>query len=174
VSETDVSEIARMPVQPATTLPPEWVESETSDGGVELRIRQRGRGYLVGVPIFFVLVIAGRTIRLWPLSTDQLGWSAGISAALIFFAIWCSYAQQYWRLGTGYIESHLDFGPWQRVRRYQNGELEIVTGRTNEGTPFYHLFAVVDGKRHFLFDRSMDDIVQLARYISARTGFKTS
>jgi hypothetical protein len=162
-----------MPVQPATTLPCEWVESETPDGGVELRIRQRGRGLLIGVPIFFALLIGVRALRFWPLPTDQLGWSVGISAALIFFAIWCSFARQYWRMGTGYIETHLDFGPWQRVRRYQNGELEIVTGRTNHDTPFYRLFAVVNGKRHFLFERSMNDIVQLARYISARTGFKT-
>lgn len=76
-------------------------------------------------------------------------------------------------MGTGYIEHHLDFGRWRRVRHYENAELEIVTGRTNQDTPFYHLFAVVDGKRHFLFDRSMDDIVQLARYISKRTGFRT-
>jgi|GEM_PF-4326839 hypothetical protein len=162
-----------MAVKPANTLPNEWVESETADGGTELRIRSRGRRYLVAVPLFISLVVTVRAIRLWPLPTDQLAWSVGISAAFIMFAVWCAYAQEYWRMGTGYIEHHLDFGRWRRVRRYENAELEIVTGRTNQDTPFYHLFAVVDGKRHFLFDRSMDDIVQLARYISKRTGFRT-
>ncbi len=165
---------AKMPVKPVTALPPEWVASETSDGATELRIRVRGRRYMVGVPLILAIAVAGRAIRLWPLPQDQLVWSVGISAAFIVFAIWCAYAQECWRMGTGYIEHHLDFGGWRRVRRYENAGLEIVTGTTNQGTPFYHLFAVKNGKRHFLLSRSMDDVVQLARYISERTGFRTS
>ena len=162
-----------MPLQPVTTLPREWETSETSDGGTDLRIRAAGRGYLVGAPIILAIAITGRALWLWPLPQDQLAWSIGVSAAFILFSTWCAYAQQYWRVGRGYIEHHLDFRGWQRVRRYENAGLEIVTGRTSHDTPFYHLFAVVDGKRYFLFDRPMDEIVQLTRYISARTGFKT-
>jgi hypothetical protein len=163
-----------MTVKPATTLPPQWVERQTADGGTELRNRSRGRRYLVGVLLFLLLILVVRAVRLWPLPTDQRNWSLGISAVLVVFAVWCAYAEVYWRVGTGYLERYLDFGTWKRVRRYENAGLEIVTGRSSEDTPFYSLYAAVDGKRHLLFESLiMDDIVQLARYIAAHTGFRT-
>ena len=162
-----------MPVLPPTTLPWEWVATESGDGATELRIRARGRGFLIGVPLLLAVAIAARAFTLWPLPKDQVAWSAGVGAFFVLFAIWCAYARVCWRIGPGFIEHHLDFGSWRRVRRYENAGLEIVTGRTSQDEPFYRLFAVVEGKRHFLFERSMDEIVQLARYLSARTGFKT-
>jgi len=54
----------------------------------------------------------------------------------------------------------------------QDADLEIVLRfSTKFNVPYYRLYAVVNGKSHFLIDRGEKEIQQLARFISLHTGW---
>jgi hypothetical protein len=164
---------AKMTLKPSATLPLEWETRETSDGATEMRIRRRGIGFVIGGALVVALAIAVRAIHLWPLPANELNWSVGIGSAFIFFALWCAYAREYWRMGAGYFEHHLDFGVWRRLHRFENARLQIVSGTTSQGKPYYRLYLVVDGKSHFIFERSIFDLTHISAFIAEHTGFET-
>jgi hypothetical protein len=161
-----------MSMKPSATLPLEWETSQTPDGATEMRIRRGGVGFAIGGALVAALAIVVRAIHLWPLPESELNWSVGIGTAFVFVALWCAYAREYWRVGTGYLEHHLDFGAWKHCHRYENGALQIVTGTTSQSRAFYRLYVVVEGKRHFIFERSIFDLNLIAAFIAEHTGFQ--
>ncbi|HET9790720.1 MAG TPA: hypothetical protein VFR08_05410 [Candidatus Angelobacter sp.] len=155
------------------TLPPGWQALETADGATELRVNSSGRGLLVKGALVLAAITAWRAVVAWNLPNSQRGFHVSVVLLLACFAIWCALADEYWHMGSGYLEHRIEFGPLRQVRRYQNATLEIVTGRDKYGKVFYRLHAVVDGKRSFMMERSRDELMSMERFIASRTGFRT-
>jgi len=60
-----------------------------------------------------------------------------------------------------------------RAANDRGAELRIVHRRTSESNvPYYRLYAVVDGKRHFLMDRNLPELDRVAAFIALHTGWR--
>jgi hypothetical protein len=50
--------------------------------------------------------------------------------------------------------------------------LEIILRFDKWSKPYYRLYAVVNGKQHFLIERGEQDLLKLARFMSFHTGWQ--
>ena len=107
----------------AIAVPAKWQARETSDGSTELRVVPRGRGYWVVATLLLSAAAMGRAIIVRGIPQDNAGLWVAAALLLALFALWCAFAGEYWRMGNGYLEHHIDFGPLRRARRYQNAVL---------------------------------------------------
>ena len=74
------------------------------------------------------------------------------------------------------MEHRVGIGTWCRRRTLVNAELQIVrryTGPNPVSVPYYRLYAVCDGRRHFLFERNEADLEALQSFIADRTGWRS-
>jgi hypothetical protein len=95
----------------------------------------------------------------------------GMSVAVLLFAfaVWGTYAQEIWHLDENLLEHRVGIGTWCRRRMYVNAELQIVRGYTGlnpVSVPYYRLYAVCHGARHFLFERNEADLEVLQSFIA--------
>lgn len=160
-------------------LPPGWALSPCQDGAVELRVAAGGRRYLVvaGAIVFVgwtsAVLAAAIERRPMPLAADPR--FAVLLAALIgVFTLWCALADERWRLSPGVVEHRVGVRRWARVRRIEDrtATLTIAVGHsTNFSTPFFRLYAVAAGRRHFLIERDLGDLKVLAAFIASCTGW---
>lgn len=157
----------------APNLPAGWRATGTPEGGVDLRVSPNGRGYVVAAgAITIAIAWIGLTLRA--LTTDRalpLGVSAtvgvGLSVLLALFALWCAFGDEVWHVEQNCIEHRVGVGTWQRVRRYRDADLEIVSrfmsGRGSyHARPIYRLYVVSGGVQHFL----------LAGFLAGHTGWR--
>jgi hypothetical protein len=103
-------------------------------------------------------------------STSVTPWLR-LTCCLAFLALWCALADEVWRLERNCVLHRIGIGSLCHSVRYQNADLEIRTGFSKWGRPYYRLYAVEDGKDHFLIDRGEQDLMQLAEFISYHTGW---
>ncbi len=78
-----------------------------------------------------------------------------------------------WHLERNCLVHRVGIGRFDYSRRYQDADLEIVLRfSTKFNVPYYRLYAVVNGKSHFLIDRGEKEIQQLAKFISFHAGWR--
>ena len=152
---------------------PGW-EVDQSASGVDLRVPSSGRRYLVMFAAALALFATYRSIasRHSPTSTGQMAWLGG---TILFagLALWTAFADELWHLESNYLVHRVGIGRWAFVRSYHNAELEITLRfGAKFGTPYYRLYAVVDGKPHFLFERKERELQRLTDFISSHTGWR--
>jgi hypothetical protein len=151
-------------------LPPSWQSNEVA-GGVNLRVVSSGRRYIsVGAGVLFVLA-AAKTIVQWSggAVTPWLVLTILLSAT----ALWCALGDEVWHLERNCLVHRIGIGRWGHSRRYENADLDITERFSSKfGVPYYCLYAVVDGQSYFLMERGERELLQLAKFISFRTGWQ--
>ena len=153
-------------------LPRTWQFEETA-GGLDLRVASSGRRYVSAAFGILAILSGARTIIDWNRgsSTSVILWLL-LTFCLAFLVLWCGLADEVWRLERNSVTHRIGIGAWCHSIRYENADLEIrLRFSTKWGRPYYRLYAVENGKAHFLIERGEKDLMQLAEFISYRTGW---
>jgi len=130
-----------------------------------------GRKYVVAVAGILGVLTGLRTIVQWN-SAAVRPWLIH-TVILSAVALWCAVGNEVWHLERNCIVHRSGVGRWGFSRRYQNASLDIIRRfSTNWGIPYYRLYAVVNGKSSFLVERSEQELLQLAKFISHHTGWQ--
>jgi len=161
------------PASESPSLPSGWRASESALGGVDLRLQARGRRQLaVGVAV--LAIIAGwRTLANWQIAPkgSVVPW-VGITLALSLLAIWCAFADELWHIERNHLVHRVGIGSWAHSRHYRDAELQMVLRfSTKFNIPYYRLYAIENGKSHFLIERGEQELRQLANFISFHTSW---
>jgi hypothetical protein len=155
------------------SLPAGWRASRAAGGGVDLRLVARGRrGLALGLAV--LAVIAGwRAFVNWQIAPGASATPLLIIAlALGFFAIWCAFADEVWHIERNHLVHRVGIGSWAHSRHYRDAELQIqLRFSTKFSIPYYQLYAIENGKPHFLLDRSEQELLQVATFVSFHTGW---
>ncbi len=151
--------------------------TQTPDGGIDLRVAQRRRTWLVAgmtaVALGWIVHTLGAvaTGSPFPLGTSPLVASA-IGLLLIAAALWCALGSESWHVAPNRLEHRVGIGRWGRVRRYRDAALEIAGHTDQYGRPYYRLYVVADDGRHFLVERRLAELNALADLMAAQTGWR--
>jgi hypothetical protein len=151
--------------------------THTPDGGIDLRVAQRRRRWLVAGTIAVAFAWSVRILqgvaggRPFPLGTSPLV-AAGIALLLSGFAVWCAYGTESWHVAPNRLEHRVGIGRWGRVRRYHDATLEIAGHTDQYGRPYYRLYVVADDGRHFLVERRLAELNALADLMAVQTGWQ--
>jgi hypothetical protein len=140
---------------------------------VDLSVQSTGRGYLVMGASALAILVGWKTLVLWNSpSRNNLALWLGLTASLTLLALWCAFADEVWHLETNCLVHRVGFRKWGFTWRYQNAELEIVVRFTKFSRRYYRLYAIVNGKSHFLIERGEKELQQLADFISFHTAWR--
>lgn len=124
--------------------------------------------------IAVLAVLAGwRTFANWRIATGaSIAPWMGITLALSLFAVWCAFADELWHIERNHLEHRVGIGLWSYSRNYRDADLQIMLRfSTNWGRPYYRLYAIENGKSHFLIERGEEELRQLTTFISFHTGW---
>lgn len=134
--------------------------------------RRHIRRYIAACASVLAMIAAWRTFANAPtaLKGSALVWLA-IMLLLVLFALWCAFADERWQIARNYLGHRITIGRYVHLKRYQDAELEIVCRRDSRGKPYYRLYAIANGRAHFLMERDEKDLCQLAAFISFHTGW---
>jgi hypothetical protein len=156
------------------TLPAGWSATEDGRGSVDLQVVSSGRRY-VAIGAGIVAAFFGwQTVAQWgALSGSAIAPWVGLTLLPALLAIWCAVGTEVWHLERDSLGHRVGVGARAFGQSYRHAELEIVRRiTTNWSRPYYRLYAVVDGRSHFLIDRNLEDLQQLAAFISFYTGWR--
>lgn len=154
-------------------LPSGWQASPVAVGGVDLRVKARGRRPLAVVVAVLAVFAGWRTFANWEIATGaSIAPWLGITLALSLFAVWCAFADERWHIELNHIVHRVGIGPWAHSRHYRNADLQIkLRFSTRWSVPYYRLYAIENGEPHFLLERAEQELRQLATFISFHTGW---
>jgi hypothetical protein len=154
-------------------LPFGWHASQAAPG-VDLRLQRRGRKGL-GVSLAVLAVVAGwRTFVNWHIAAggSVAPWVV-ITLVLGLLAIWCTFADEVWHIERNYLVHRVGIRLWAYSRNYRDADLQIAVRFVHKARslPYYRLYAIENGKSHFLFERGEQELRQLATFIAFHSGW---
>jgi hypothetical protein len=172
----DEPRIESMADRTTVDLGPGWQVTASPEGGLDLCVAQRRRGYVVGSFAILALLWLGRSS--YALTTGgplPLGASLPVTIAigllLSALLVWVSFASERWRFARNCLEHRVGIGRWSHVRRFADATLEIVGHRDQRGRPYHRLFAVCSDRRHFLLERRLPELSAWANLAAKQTGW---
>jgi len=154
--------------------PAGWQATASPSGGIDLRVASSPALKRSLVAIVWTAAILSGELALSHTS-DRQAFGAPqpvlITTAVLMLAlaVRCTVADETWHLDQNVVQHRLSIGPWSRERTVVDAELEIICGYTGlnpTSVRYYRLYAVGDGARHFLFERSRPALEQLQAFIA--------
>ena len=127
---------------------------------------------VVGLTVLAVIA-SWRTIVNWQIAPggSVAPW-LGITVGLGLLAAWCAFADEVWHIERNQVVHRVGIAPWVHSRYYRNADLQIMLRFTTKfGHPYYRLYAIENGRPHFLLERGQHELQQLATFISFHTGW---
>jgi len=157
--------------------PPGWNMTVDGDG---VRLNQMDlRTRLTGATIAWVIV--GLTGLIWfgSLQTStptNSGVALALTLLLALWASWVTWSSREWLVQNGQLTSYRRFAFWEWERRFWTARLEVVVSTDSDNDEHYKLKVVDElGAKTIASELNDDaDIVDLARWLAARTGFPLS
>jgi len=157
----------------ASNLPSGWYANEIAGCGVDLRVSAPLRGRAATVVAILAILAGWKTLVQWnALSTEAITPWVGLTLFLSGLALWTALGDEVWHLERNCLVHRVGIGRWYYSRRYQDADLEIILRFNKWGKPYYRLYSIVDGKRHFLMERNEQDLLKLASFISLHTRWR--
>lgn len=160
-------------------MPTGWQAAVSPEGGVDLRVA--GSSAQRAVLIAFTWAIAALWIGLAVLHVTHsptfdlpMPMAAGLAIVLVAAAIWCTFASESWHLDRNTLEHRVGIGTWCHRRRYVDAELQIVrrfTGLNPTSIPYWRLYVVSEGAKHFLAERDQATLNDLQTFVAECTGW---
>ena len=153
-------------------LPAGWYATENADHGVDLRVSAPLRNRAAVVIAILAIVTGWKTLVRWSAVSAQpvTPW-VGLTLFLSLLALWIAFGDEAWHLEPNCIVHRVGIGRWCYTGRFQDADLEIIVRFNKWGKPYYRLYAIVNGKQHFLLERAEQELLMLARFISFHTGW---
>jgi hypothetical protein len=154
-----------------------WLVTQAPDGGLDLRVNPRGRGWVVAGAAALALawiasslytLAAGRPLPLH--ATPAM--AIGIGLLLTAVALWCAFGKEGWYVASNCLEHRVGIGSWRHVRRYRDATLEIVACYNRYGKPYYRLYADLERQRHFLLERRLPELSAWVDLVTGQTGWR--
>jgi hypothetical protein len=150
-------------------LPPGW-RSDAVAGGVDLRVVASGRKYIAAGAGTLAAMAVSRAMVQWNSAAVRPWLTLGVILGAV--ALWCAVADEVWHLERNCLVHRTGVKRWGYSRRYQDASLEIRQRfSTKFSVPYYRLYAVLNGNSSFLMERSEQELLQLAKFISYYTGW---
>jgi hypothetical protein len=150
-----------------------WAATEIAGHGVDLRVSAPLRGR-AGVVIAIPAILAGwKALVQWNVrSTQTVTPWLGLTLFLTGLALWITFGDEAWHLEENSLVHRVGIGRRYYSRRYEHADLEIIPRFNKWGRPYCRLYAIVNGKQHFLIERGEQELLMLARFISFHTGWR--
>jgi hypothetical protein len=106
-------------------------------------------------------------------STFSSAVALAITVLLVSWAAWVTWSSREWLIEHGRLKSSRRFGAWEWVRSFERSRLEVVQRTDSDNDDHYELKVIDErGKRTIASEMNDEaDIVDLAHWLSARTGF---
>jgi hypothetical protein len=163
----------REPVVDPSAAPPRW--TMTVEGGAvhltrtDPQTRRTASLIMWAIVAFMGLIWFGASATL---SAGSLI-AAALSLLLTFGAAWVTWSRREWRVRHGELTAHTEFLTWTRERTFRSARLEVEVSTDSDNDDHYTLNVIDgDGKRRIATEINDEfDIVDLGRWLSARTGF---
>ena len=156
-----------------SNLPSGWYATEIAGRGVDLRLSAPLRGRTAGVIAILAILAGWKTLVQWStVSTEAVGPWVGLTLFLSLLALWIAFGNEVWHFEQNCLVHRIGIGRWHYSRRYQDADLEIILRFDQWNKAYYRLYAVVNGKQHFLIERGEQDLLKLARFMSFHTGWQ--
>jgi hypothetical protein len=150
-------------------LPPGW-RSDAVAGGVELRVVASRHKYVVAGAGILAALAVSRAMVQWK-TAAATPWLI-LSVILGSVALWCAVGDEVWHLERNCLVHRTGVKRWGYSRRYQDASLDIrLDFSTTWNVPYYRLYAVVNGNSSFLMERSEQELLLLAKFISYHTSW---
>jgi hypothetical protein len=89
-------------------------------------------------------------------------------------AMWITFSRRAWIVRDGQLVAHTRFLTWEREQQFNGGRLEVTVTTDSDNDEHYRL-NVVNAQESRKIASEMNDeaaIVDLGRWLSARTGFQ--
>lgn len=158
----------------AAGAPPGW--TMTVESGTTRLSRSDRQARRTGALIAWAL--AGLMGLIWYGSTDAgraFGSIVALTLTLLLAlgAAWVTWSRREWLVQHGQLTSHRRFADWEWNRTFTSARLEVVESTDSDNDDLYELKAI-DGQGSRTIASEVNDeadIVDLARWLSARTGF---
>src|SRR5215472_11301687 len=113
------------PASKSPNLPPGWQANNATIGGVDLRVKARGRRNLaVGAAVLAVLA-GWRIFANWQIATraSVAPWM-GIMLALTLLSVWCAFADELWHMERNHLAHRIGIGLWTYSHNYRDADLQ--------------------------------------------------
>ena len=154
-----------------------WIVAPAPEGGLNLRVSPRRRGWIVVTTVALALGWAGRSLQAvaagqpLPLGTTPPV-TVAIGVLLSGLALWCAFGTESWHVATNSLEHRIGIGRWRHARGYRDAVLEIIAAHDQYGRPYHRLYAVDGTSRHFLLERRLPELSAWADLVAAQTGWR--
>ena len=147
-----------------------WKATLSPTGGTDLRVSSpKKRSFVLTL---WIAAIVWSALVFLPIFFSALG--IVFAVALLALAAWCTFGDESWHLDENLLEHRVGIGQWCHRRKYIDAELQIVERFSIKTLrlPFYRLYAVCDGTRHFLIERNEPELEALQAFIADLTGWR--
>jgi hypothetical protein len=146
-----------------------WQASVSPTGGTDLRVSSPKKQSFV-LTLWIVAIVTSVLVLS---VASPVGIVLGV--ALLALAAWCTFGDESWHLDENLLEHRVGIGQWHHRRIYIDAELQIVERFSIKTLrlPYYRLYAVCHGARHFLIERNEPELETLQAFIAGRTGWRS-
>lgn len=155
----------------APNLPSGWYATEIAGGGIDLRLSAPLRGRAAAVVAILAILTGGKALVQWNVrSTSVTAWAV-LSLFLSGLALWIALGDEVWHLEQNRLVHRIGISGWYFSNHYENATLDVIVRFNKWSKPYYRLYAIVNGKQHFLIERGEQELPKLASFISWHTGW---
>ena len=145
-----------------------WQATVSPTGGTDLRVSSpKKQSFLL--TLWIVAIV-------WSVLVFAVASPVGIvfAVALLALAAWCTFGDECWHLDENLLEHRVGIGQWYHRRKYIDAKLQIVERFSVKALslPYYRLYAVCRGARHFLIERNEPELAALQAFIADRSGWR--
>jgi hypothetical protein len=157
--------------------PPGWNMTVDADSvrlnQMDVRTRRTGATISWVIVGFTGLIWVGSVQTSTPASRAM---ALALTLLLALWAAWVTWSSREWLVQNGQLTSYRRFAFWEWERRFWTARLEVVVSTDSDNDEHYKLRVIDElGARTIASELNDDaDIVDLARWLAARTGFPLS
>lgn len=162
----------RDPVDPSAA-PPRWTMT-VEGGAVHLsrtgpQTRRTASLIMWAIVAFMALIWFGASGR--PAAGSVT--AAALTLLATLGAAWATWSRREWRVRHGELTANTAFLTWQWERSFRSARLEVAMSTDSDNDDHYRLHVIdAQGKRQIASEMNDEvDILDLGRWLSARTGF---
>ena len=156
-----------------SSLPSGWYATEIAGRGVDLRVSAPLRSRAAVVIAILAIVAGWKTlVQQSAVSAEPVTPWVGLTLFLSLLALWIAFGDEVWHLEQNCLVHRIGIGRWRYSRRLQDADLEIIVRFNKWGKPYYRLYAIVNGKQHFLLEQGEQELLMLARFICFHAGWR--
>ena len=155
--------------------PPGWMMT-IEGGATRLNRMDPQTQRTAGIILWLITALLG---LMWygSMKTDSASGSAiaiALTLLMASWSAWVTWSRREWLVRHGQLTSHTRFATWEWERSFKSARLEVVHSTDSDNDDRYKLNVIDEQGKKTVESAIKDeaDIVDLGRWLSARTGFR--